>query len=276
MKSLHQQKLYRSNFIFYSFLLRIYYFIASVLSFPKTKHDIANILVFSPSFYRKYVFSKYKLNLVPNPVSSSSFPHVVPQLRSLGLCKLSSKALAPEFLEQLCERYPLKSCNKRHISSLSVNDDLVKEIISTLHLFDIIDEYYLGSSYLREAPTVNYSDSSTQISEPVPSNIFHSDGYRQVSVMILLNDIDLNSVHMQYALCSHIQQQPTYMREFIKQDLVASLYSLYDLVGAAGSVFIFDTEGLHRGCYPNRGTARLMLHLNFNPGTYPMGFRYDQ
>ena len=90
--------------------------------------------------------------------------------------------------------------------------------------------------------------------------------------MILLNDLVEDSIHMEYCLGSHHQQEETYDRRRRVQENIRKNFDVKKLIGLRGTVFIFDTEGFHRGNYRldvgSNADFRYMLHANFHPGIY--------
>jgi hypothetical protein len=250
---------------------RVCFFLKSLLKTSRTVSDISTLILFAPSFIRKYYFKKFNLDMVTKPdtliVSNKSYSSVIDNLRINGVSALPS--LSKSTLSLILERFPVPlTSSKRFIDNLQYSDTLLNKILTELSIIPIVSAYYRRPGFLREPPAFWFSNYELQTYCPLPSDIFHSDGFRQVSVMILLNKISESSVHMEYALRSHVEQQPTYMREFIIQSEVPKTYSIHSIVGSPGAAFIFDTEGLHRGVYPANGGARYMLHFNFHPGTY--------
>jgi hypothetical protein len=138
-------------------------------------------------------------------------------------------------------------------------------------LISLISEYYGRQAYYRNLPVLT----QTTVPESYdidPTYKFHVDyGLRQVSLMLLLNDLTESDTHMEYAVGSHLVKLPQSMIEdrfSFEDSIVEGKYSLRSLIGKKGTLFIFDAgNGLHRAV-PKPGTTRRILHMNLTSGSY--------
>ena len=151
--------------------------------------------------------------------------------------------------------------------SVTLADRRLHEILFDPELCAVVANYYGRQPFYRDNPTVHRSEFGPQSRLDV-SGVFHSDGYRQISFMLLLNDLSDTDTHMQYAVGSHRRQQPTYDRSEIDQAAVARSFEIANLTGPKGTLYVFDTEGLHRGEY-FPGSIRDIFHTNINTGVIP-------
>jgi hypothetical protein len=151
--------------------------------------------------------------------------------------------------------------------AVSFADERLHELFFDADLCALVCRYYGRQAFYRDNPTV-HKELTRPESTPLISGVFHSDGYRQISFMLLLNDLAISDTHMEYAKGSHAQQQPSYERNEIDQAAVAREFEIVHLIGPKGTLYVFDAEGLHRGAY-HRGGQRQMLHVNITTGTLP-------
>ena len=155
--------------------------------------------------------------------------------------------------------------------SIAFSSKIFNEII-TKTCTPIVSEYYGKTALTRENPTFQYWVKSGFNSWKIPSSIFHTDGYRQVSAMLLLNDLDKNDIHMEYCLKSHKDLPPTFDRDRILQEKVSQVFQIKKLIGKKGDIFIFDATGLHRAFHNLdvglKNDYRALIHQNFHFGLY--------
>lgn len=151
--------------------------------------------------------------------------------------------------------------------SVSFSDERLHEVLFDPAICGIVCNYYGRQGFYRDNPTV-HREHTTADSMPLVSGVFHSDGYRQISFMLLLADMTESDTHMEFAKGSHRSQQPSYDLTAIDQDAVPREFEIVHLVGPKGTLYMFDTEGLHRGAY-RAGGRREILHVNITPGTLP-------
>lgn len=246
-------------------------FIRSLSGYFKNKTNVnerASFLIDAPGFFRKIYFAKY-CRLRQNP-----------QLDEVVKQKLGSLKALEELRNKGIVRYPVnfskevasfKSELKQDDNhySLAFSDSLPTKLYEDSGLIDFVSAYYGRQSFFRERPTIHFDSIEDYRIAPPPSDIFHSDGYRQISFMLLLADLDENNIHMEYCLKSHLRQQPTYRRERIDQEKVSEIWEILAVTGKAGDLFVFDTEGIHRGRYEADYKTRTVFHQNLHPGIYP-------
>ena len=224
-----------------------------------------------PSSVRAVFWRRFGLDrcLDPSYGSQNNFEPYLTELKSKGISKLP--ALDTEILERLDKAWK-KDFSSNSSVSLPIESDLVDTIFRRSGLKHIVTAYYGREAFFRESPTLNVLVKSDPGLMQKPSRVFHADGFRQVSVMILLNDLSDDSIHMEYCLGSHSEQQASYDRRRLVQENIRKNYDTMKLVGPRGTVYIFDTEGFHRGNYVldigSPSDFRYMLHANFHPGIY--------
>ena len=110
---------------------------------------------------------------------------------------------------------------------------------------------------------------------------WHHDSWgRKINVMVLLTDVTEKDQYMSYMKGSqkiYHSLERTSINDRFTEDEVKSLAGLQEFhcLGKAGTVFIFDSNGLHRG---NRslGATRDSLITNYTAGRYIWGFNIPE
>jgi hypothetical protein len=178
-------------------------------------------------------------------------------------------------VDALSSDSPLRNIGLTISHAVSFSDRELHSLLFDPELCAVLSNYYGRQPLYRDNPTVHRSV-FFEGAKLDGSAVYHSDGYRQISFMLLLNDLSETDTHMQYASGSHRTQQPTYDRSAIDQEAVEQTFEIVDLVGPKGTLYVFDTEGLHRGQY-FVGTARLIFHANVTTGVIPFtDQKYDR
>lgn len=238
-----------------------------------SKNRRASFLLLSPRIIQKIYWNLYKLGQektsvklpAPNYLSIASFNNCLKEFKEKGVTKwpISFKStLSQKLINNLRDKTGINQTIK-----LPFDHELTLKTILNTDICLLISHYYSSQSFFREEPTINHKSVLKKNFNKPNSYMFHSDGFRQVSVMLLLNDLNDKNIHMEYVIKSHLKQQ-IYERRFVDQENLKKQYRIKKLVGKKGDLFIFDAEGLHRGLYGKSGKERLIFHLNFHPGTY--------
>ena len=242
--------------------------------FNKSTSNRSAFLVHAPSLLRKLVYDKYYKKLDEILAGSQKISLTTSPLKSLyqtGLCCIGS--VSPAFLKSINDAYPLNQ-NLPKIGELSYESEILVNLHNELPTLSLVAKsYYQGSCFYRNNPTIHASNAEIESKYPTPSTVFHCDGYHQLSVMILLNDIDKDSFHMEYILESHAGYVEILDRSMILQSKVNNSPKKVKLTGKAGTVYMFDTDGLHRGLIAEK--TRLMLHINLHAGNYPCRRKFE-
>jgi hypothetical protein len=236
------------------------------------------VLLSSPSFVRRLVWRRFVAPLPDHaaiPMSTQAAGYLE-RLRRDGIVALDRDfgALADYVRERYFSREhelpgdsPLRANGLVVRQSLSFSDRRLHEVLFDPDICAMICNYYGRQAYYRDNPTV-HKEFAAPDSRPLVSGVFHSDAYRQISFMLLLADLSERDTHMEFAKGSHLRQQPSYDRRQIDQDAVPRLFEMAHVAGKKGTLFVFDTEGLHRGAY-HQNTGRQILHANVTTGTWP-------
>ena len=141
-------------------------------------------------------------------------------------------------------------------------------------------ESYLGAAPVVQVPTLYWTFPSPALDADLArrsARWFHVDfdGLAAVRVHVNLTDVDEGAGPMEYVWGSH---DPKALRgrgmserdEGLPEELVAARFgssATHPLCGPAGSVFVSDSQGLHRGT-PPRATERLFLVIAITAGSF--------
>jgi hypothetical protein len=259
--------------------LRFWRFLVSAIGQPHRSRSLRSaLLLLSPDFVRATAWSHY---VEPRPgyrpvALSPEGSRCLHQLREDGLVAIDRdfSRVADYIRDHYCAvEHELPATSPRRASGLQVShavsfsDRRLHEILFDPEICAIICNYYGRQAFYRDNPTV-HKERTDPGSKPLISGVFHSDSYRQISFMLLLCDLTEHDTHMEYAKGSHVHRQPSYDRTRIDQDAVLREFEIAHVIGSKGKLFVFDTEGLHRGAYHRNG-RREIFHVNITTGTWP-------
>ena len=129
----------------------------------------------------------------------------------------------------------------------------------------------LANHYLRKPAQMKRAYAMRYLpSRPINSSQFdwhHDIEDRQLKLMILLSDVGDQDQYMAYVPGSHDTYHP--YSQFLKNKLDIDYFRSYvnrieimKLTGKAGDMFIFDTNGMHRG-YRSKGRVRDAFFVEF-------------
>lgn len=144
----------------------------------------------------------------------------------------------------------------------SLNDPKVLELLTNVNIQKMIYNYYGRQHFLRENPYV-FDTKRTEFTNDI-TELFHIDQLNQVSMVLLLNDIDFNSTHMEIQIGSN-KTHWDYNRNNLDQKFVKSSFKTFRCIGKAGTVYLFNAGCLfHRALIKNN--SRRILHCNYTTG----------
>jgi hypothetical protein len=215
---------------------------------------------------------------------SNNFKEALNELRLEGITKLpvkldciseldikefiSKKEKSFEELIIIKNLYKNPDKNGKIVASLDVNSSIINELF-TKDLFLLLKNYYGKRFWLRNAPTL-LADLKNHRIEEKSQNLFHIDfAERQLSIMVLLDDVTEKSTYMEYIKKSqknawvfkNITREGYKFKKKINDELNKKDIDIFKMIGKKGDVFIFDAgNGLHRAVY---GDDRYILHFNF-------------
>ena len=150
---------------------------------------------------------------------------------------------------------------------IDLKSKIFEDIIFDENLHKFLNMTFKSKFWFRNNPLHQIDNQKHRINNST-EGLFHIDnGLRQISIMILLNDIDTSSSHMEYIKESHkdnyYSRVSRHNPKFINktQRYLKNNKSL-KLTGKRGTAYIFDAgNGIHRAVY---GTGiRKTIHFNF-------------
>jgi len=259
--------------------LRFWRSLVSAVKQPGGRHGVRSVLLLSsPAFVRQFAWRHYvspRPDYQPVPLSREA-GRELERLRQDGIVAVGrdfggladyvrERYLASDF--ELPADSPLRANGLQVSHSVSFADRRLHEVLFDPEICGMVCNYYGRQAYYRDNPTV-HKEYAAPSAKPLVSGVFHSDSYRQLSFMLLLSDLTENDTHMEFARGSHRDQQPSYDRTRIDQQAVPREFEIVHLIGKKGTLFVFDTEGLHRGAY-HQETRREIFHVNMTTGTWP-------
>ena len=224
-------------------------------------------LIFTiPLRRKKEVYDKHKLSL--------------DGFMKAGITKINIEN-SVEIADYLNENYYNRNCkflrkeliNKDLIQAgrdfcyyVSFEDEKLNSLLFDEDLIDIV-EYYTGRTmYYRNFPLL-----TRHVTKLIQSNShqskYHIDGgLRQISVIMLLNDLTEDDIHTEYALKSNKWFNFSNDRFRFEDADIEHKFKIGRIIGKKGDVFLFDPgNGYHRAVY-NSNSDRRILHLNFTSG----------
>jgi hypothetical protein len=155
---------------------------------------------------------------------------------------------------------------------VSLKDPGLAPLLFDPDVCGILYNYYQRQPFYRGAPWVIKNALAAEMpfeefSKLEVSAKFHVDCYRQITMMLLVNDVTVDDTHLQFAAGSHKTRHP-WNRFKYKDEEVASKYRMFEAVGPRGTLIIMDAgSGLHRGVH-RRGTVRKTLQIVVTAGHY--------
>jgi len=137
----------------------------------------------------------------------------------------------------------------------------------------VLYNYYKRQPYYREQPWAVYNGRKDDmpLEEFYKTEVaakYHTDFYRQITMMLIVNDLTIKDTHLQFAVGSHRGERHPWNRFAYKEEDVEKRYKIFDCVGPKGSLIIMDAgAGLHRGFHV-KGTVRKTLQAVVTTGHY--------
>jgi hypothetical protein len=143
----------------------------------------------------------------------------------------------------------------------------ILKICTDNRLLQTLTAYYGSTPYLRNDP--QFQRLQFQSEHQFDGNYyFHVDRFNQVSAMILLSEVTMETTHMAYARGSHKRRFGFVNLRKLKQGSLeqeGNINSLTHLTGSPGDIYLFDSMGLHKANY-KIGAVRDCIFLNFTNG----------
>jgi hypothetical protein len=214
-----------------------------------------------PGFYKKNLWRPYS---VPDPTfepipMSPEFTGHLERMRSQGITLIENRyAELAGRLRTLLDGLELTHF-RRMDSAVDFYVDIgfvlpeVIQFFADAELCGLFCNYYGRQAYYREHPFL-LGNSAAESAVELASHV-HVDGYRQISLQLLLNDITEEDTHLVYFGGSHkdvkydCERVPQTVEKVAGQAGVAPILG----IGKAGTLVAFDSgSGYHQGVYLDR------------------------
>lgn len=147
-------------------------------------------------------------------------------------------------------------------SHISFKEPALAPVLFDADLSAVIYNYYKRQPYFRNQPLLSkifYEGKGA----PFENGLWHTDHLHQLSYMFLVSDVAEDGTRMHYALGSNRKYWPP--GTYSEADVKNGGYTVFDLTGKAGTLYLFDAGGLHRGNYLLR-SLRKIVHMNIVTG----------
>lgn len=214
-------------------------------------------------------------------VLSESFQSQYNELRDNGILKINKSFL--DFANYINNNHiNHKYSNDSRIScgvmtyDVPLEKKVVEFIIDPL-IVDLLYSYYGTTPYLRNDPLIQVVEANDKTSTQLTPD-FHVDRYNQLSLMLFLGDVDVDTTHMEFLLQTHKRKFGFWnmYSNFGKTEKVVAekQAQLHKCIGRKGDAYLFDSMAIHRrNLIPQ--TKRAMLHLNFTNGHNLYKYKID-
>jgi hypothetical protein len=227
-----------------------------------------------PGVYKRRLWRRY---LTPDPTFKPValgpvFQRHLEKLREDGIVIIEGIFEAPvKRLRELVDGWQLSGYRRSDDVTDFVVDVgfAVPEVTQMLchpELCGLLCNYYGRQAYYREHPSVVAMSAGDSGVDRTSSHV-HCDGYRQLTMNLLLNDIDPGDTHLIYYRGSHKEPKLDYERVAETLNRVENFPATLG-TGRAGSLILFDSgSGYHRGEY--RSGQRVQLNEVVTTGWLP-------
>jgi hypothetical protein len=157
---------------------------------------------------------------------------------------------------------------------VSFKDEQLKPLLRDPDICGMIYNYYHRQPYWRNQPRLQHI-SLPPGQQVLTGNEFHVDAFRQISAMILIEDVTESDTHMEFLLKSHrrsvLQTGIEMTVEECERCVAGKTYPMFNLTGKKGTLYVYDTTGIHsRNLTP--GSSRKCLIWTVTTGHHLAGF----
>jgi hypothetical protein len=143
-------------------------------------------------------------------------------------------------------------------------------VASDSNLWNIARSYFGSDVVLNQATASRYLQTDKR---DFGSWQWHHDAWgKKINVMLLLTDVTEDDQYMSFLIGSHkrfINLDRTKNSRFTIEEVnLLNKQGIKKCIGPAGTIFIFDANGLHAGRRVNEGAIRDSLIFSFNKGRF--------
>lgn len=196
------------------------------------------------------------------------------KLESQGGGNLDAKDLGPDLFALDINNEAYKKWGIEISCNISFKEPVLGLLLLDSDLTATLYNYLRRQPYYRNQPALQKTSHKGEDHQGYGKH--HVDNLHQISFMLLISEQTEKDTHMEYALGSNrrpILRQGIYItpKEAREQ---AKNYPTFKCIGKKGTLFVFDTSGVHRP-YLLPGSPRKMLHLNVTTGHHMEARRED-
>lgn len=148
---------------------------------------------------------------------------------------------------------------------IALADPSLGVLFRNRNLAQVLCHYYRRQGYHRNQPLIQKLVVDRK--ETLDNGRFHVDHLHQVSLMLLVSDVEMADTHMEYCIGANRRNLLFGGVELTFDECLErhGAYQIFHCVGKKGTAFLFDTSGFHRANYV-MGTSRKIMHMNFTTG----------
>lgn len=215
----------------------------------------AILAIDGPTVYKRRLWKRY---LTPDPAYqpvplSPEYQGFLEQLRTEGIVSIPKFESVAARLRSTIDELGLTDHHREDNCTDWVVDIgfTVPEVVRMLadpQLCGLFCNYYGRQAYYREHPSIAGMSSAHPSVDESASHV-HCDGYRQLTFMLLLNDISAQDTHLIFYAGTHKEPKLNYERDAGTQKRVEGCRTVLG-TGRAGTLLVFDAgSGYHCGRY---------------------------
>lgn len=211
----------------------------------------AAIAIDGPQWVKRRLWRQYLTpdpGYVPVPLSPTYSAHLT-ALKADGICHIGGFETVAAELRALLKGLQLDGLHRDdRITDFEFDAGLtspaVLKLLAHPELCGLICNYYGRQARYREHPMlVGMSEGGAGVERS--SGRVHCDGYRQITLHLLLNDLTAADTHLVYYTGTHREPKVDYTRVAREMDGERALG-----IGRAGTLVLFDSgSGYHQGRY---------------------------
>jgi len=234
----------------------------------------ATLAIDGPTVYKRRIWKRY---LTPDPAFqpislSPEFQGYLAQLREDGIVSIQGhfEPVAAR-LRSLVDEMALTGYRRQDnvvdwVLDVGFVVPQVMQMLAHPQLCGLFCNYYGRQAYYREHPRLS-ATSAGAAGVDISSSHVHCDGYRQLTFMLLVNDVSADDTHLIYYAGSQKNPKLDYERVDANTRLVAGDRAVLG-TGRAGTLLVFDAgSGYHHGRY--QPGQRLLLQGVVTTGWLP-------
>lgn len=208
-----------------------------------------------PGFYKRRLWKRY---LTPDPAFGPIalgpvFQRHLEKLRTDGFVAIEGFGETASRLRQLLAEMGLADYRRfddviDYVVDVGFVVPEVMRLLCHPELCGLLCNYYGRQAYYREHPTVVAMSSGATGIDRSSSHV-HCDGYRQITMTLLLNDVTPSDTHLIYYRGTQAEPKINYERVADNAKQVAGCEGILG-TGRAGTLILFESgSGYHRGEY---------------------------